>query len=197
MTGLLLRGTDLNGLPVVSIASGDALAEIKDVVYSPDRAQLLGFTLNKRGFFGSPLREVLTYTNVAAVGRDAVMVEQDDVVGADDHELGEIVDEAAGRNVLGDEVLTDDGRRLGVVTDVVVDVAGGDVVGYELKGDKNLQAHAGRPMLVPIPATLAVSGTALLVPAQVEPFIRDDLTGFGAAVDEFRDQLPRVDDASE
>jgi uncharacterized protein YrrD len=197
MTGLLLRGTDLNGLPVVSIASGDALAEIKDIVYSPDRAQLLGFTLNKRGFFGGPLRELLAYTNVAAVGRDAVMVEQDDVVGADDPELGAIVDEAGGRNVLGDEVLTDDGRRLGLVTDVVLDVASGEVVGYELKGDETLQAHAGRPMLVPIPATLAVSGTALMVPAQVEPFIRDDLTGFGAAVDEFRDDLPKANDAAE
>jgi sporulation protein YlmC with PRC-barrel domain len=140
---------------------------------------------------------MVAYTHVAAVGRDAVMVEQENVVGADDHELGEIVDEAAGRNVLGDEVLTDDGRRLGVVTDVILDVASGEVVGYELKGDENLQAHAGRPMLVPIPATLAVSGTALMVPAQVEPFIRDDLTGFGGAVDEFRNELPKVHDAAQ
>lgn len=29
-----------------------------------------------------------------------------------------------------------------------------------------------------------------MVPASVEPFIRDDLPGFGAAVEEFRSQLP-------
>jgi uncharacterized protein YrrD len=191
MTGLLLRGTDLNGLPVVSIGDGEAIADIKDVVYSPDRGALLGFTLNKRGFLSGPMEAVLAYEDVAAVGRDAVMVEEPAAVAEGGESLAAVVDESAGRNVLGNEVLTDGGKRLGEVVDVVVEVSSGEVVGYELTGDKELQAHAGRPLLVPIPATLAVSGTVLMVPASVEPFIRDDLTGFGAAVDEFRGQLPQ------
>jgi uncharacterized protein YrrD len=190
MTGLLLRGTDLNGLPVVGITDGDAIADIKDVVYSPDRGALLGFTLNKRGFFSGPMKAVLAYEDVVAVGRDAVMVNGRSAVTEGGESLAVVVDESAGRNVLGDDVLTDGGKRLGKVIDVVIEVTSGEVVGYELTGDPELQAHAGRPLLVPIPATLAVSGTVLMVPATVEPFIRDDLTGFGAAVDEFRGQLP-------
>jgi uncharacterized protein YrrD len=189
MTGLLLRGTDLNGLPVVSIAAGDALADVKDVVYSPERGALLGFTLNKRGFLGGPMRSVLTYDGVAAIGRDAVMVADESVVTSEDAELSTQVDESAGRNVIGNEVLTDGGRRLGTVIDVVIEVTTGEVVGYELTGDASLQAHAGRPLLIPIPATLAVSGDVLMVPAAAEPYIRDDLSGFGAAVDEFRSDL--------
>ncbi len=190
MTDLLLRGTDLTGLPVVSIAVGEALANIKDVVYSPDRGALLGFTLNKRGFLSGPMRDVLAFGDVMAIGRDAVMVSDETAVTEGGTTLTEIVGESVGRNVLGDEVLTEAGKRLGTVVDVVVEVSTGQVVGYELLGDETLQAHAGRPMLVPIPATLAVSGTVLMVPAAVEPFIRDDLTGFGAAVDDFRGQLP-------
>jgi uncharacterized protein YrrD len=191
MTGLLLRGTDLNGLPVVSLSDGDAIADVKDVVYSPDRGALLGFTLNKRGFFSGPMKAVLAYEDVAAVGRDAVMVNGASAVTEGGESLAAVVDESAGRNVLGDDVLTDGGKRLGKVVDVVVEVSSGEVVGYELTCDQELQAHAGRPLLIPIPATLAVSGTVLMVPASVEPFIRDDLTGFGAAVDEFRGQLPQ------
>jgi uncharacterized protein YrrD len=190
MTGLLLRGTDLNGLPIVGITDGDAIADVKDVVYSPDRGALLGFTLNKRGFFSGPMKAVLAYEDVVAVGRDAVMVRGLSAVTEGGESLAAVVDESAGRNVLGDDVLTDGGKRLGKVIDVVIEVTSGEVVGYELTGDQELQAHAGRPLLVPIPATLAVSGTVLMVPATVEPFIRDDLTGFGAAVDEFRGQLP-------
>jgi uncharacterized protein YrrD len=190
MTGLLLRGTDLNGLPVVSIAAGEALAEVKDVVYSPERGAVLGFTLNKRGFFTGRMRDVLAYSDVAAVGRDAVMVRDTSAVDQGGQELTKVVSDSSERNVIGDEVLTDGGQRLGTVIDVVVEVQGGRVVGYELEGDKDLQAHAGRPMLVPLPATFAVSGTVLMVPASVETFIRDDLSGFGAAVDEFRSQLP-------
>jgi uncharacterized protein YrrD len=191
MSGLLLRGTDLNTLPVVGIDAGEALADVKDVVYSAERGALLGFTLNKRGFLKGPMKEVLAYGDVVAIGRDAVMVASSSAVTKAAETLSAVVDESGGRNVLGNDVLTDGGQRLGTVIDVVVEVTTGEVVGYELIGDEALQAHAGRPLLIPIPATLAVSGSVLMVPVAVEPFIRDDLSGFGAAVDEFRGQLPQ------
>jgi len=190
MSGLLLRAMDLNGLPVVTIDGGEAVADVKDVVYSAERGTLLGFTLNKRGFLKGPMKAVLAFSDVAAIGRDAVMVETDAAVTQGGEALADVVEESSGRNVRGDDVLTDAGKRLGAVVDVVLDVANGEIVGYELTGDKALQAHAGRPMLVPLPATRAVSGTTLIVPESVEPFVRDDLSGFGAAVDEFRHELP-------
>jgi len=185
---LLVRATELAGLPVVSIAEGEAVADVKDVLYSPDEGRLLGFTLNKRGFLRGPMKEVLPMSGVAGIGRDAVMVADADVC----EEKGGLAAEAqssASRNVVGNDVLSDAGHRLGKVTDIVVAVDGGEVLGYELEGDPKLQGHSGRPLFLPIPATLAVSGTALLVPATAEPFIRDDLSGFGAAVEEFRAQL--------
>jgi len=185
---LLVRATELAGLPVVSIAEGEALADVKDVVYNPDQGHLLGFTLNKRGFLRGPMKAVLPMSGVAGIGRDAVMVTDADVC----EEKGGLAAEAqssAGRNVVGNDVLTDTGHRLGKVTDIVVAVDSGEVLGYELEGDPKLQGHTGRPLFLPIPAALAVSGTALMVPAAAEPFIRDDLSGFGAAVDEFRAQL--------
>jgi len=185
---LLVRATELAGLPVVSIAEGEALADVKDVLYSPDEGHLLGFTLNKRGFLRGPMKEVLPMSGVAGIGRDAVMVADADVC----EEKGGLAAEAqssASRNVVGNDVLSDAGHRLGKVTDIVVAVDSGEVLGYELEGDPKLQGHSGRPLFLPIPATLAVSGTALLVPATAEPFIRDDLSGFGAAVEEFRAQL--------
>ncbi len=186
---LLLRATEVAGLPVVSIAEGEALADVKDVVYNPDQGQLLGFTLNKRGFLRGPMKAVLPMDGVAAIGRDAVMVADADVCEDKGGGLAAEVRSSSGRNVVGNEVLTDTGRRLGTVIDIVVAADSGDVLGYELEGDPKLQGHAGRPMFLPIPDTLAVSGTALMVPAAAEPFIRDDLSGFGAAVEEFRAQL--------
>ena len=188
---LLLRATDIAGLPVVSIAEGEALADVKDVLYDPAQGQLLGFTLNKRGFLRGPMKAVLPISGVAAIGRDAVMVADADAC-EEKRKGSELVDElssSSGRNVVGNDVLTDAGHRLGKVVDIIVAADSGDVLGYELEGDPRLQAHAGRPLFMPIPDTLAVSGTILMVPASAEPFIRDDLSGFGAAVDEFRAKL--------
>lgn len=186
---LLVRATEIAGLPVVSIAEGEALADVKDVVYDPEQGQVLGFTLNQRGFLRGPMKAMLPIAGVAAIGRDAVMVAgpglPDDAGGRLAGEVGS----SAGRNVVGDDVLTDGGRKLGRVLDIVVSADDGDVLGYELEGDPGLQGPSGRPLFLPIPDTLAVSGTVLVVPNSVEPFIRDDLSGFGAAVEEFRAQL--------
>lgn len=187
-TGLLARATELRSLPVVTIDEGEDIAEVKDVVYDPGAGHIVGFTLNKRGFLRGPMKQTLAWSELAAVGRDAVMVDIDDRL--DEKGAGEVVGAiAAHRNVIGNDVLTDAGRLLGTVDDLVVDLTDGSVVGYQLAGDTTLQGHAGGPMLVPLPATLAVNGTNLLVPDAVEPFVRNDLAGFGAAVDSFRAQL--------
>ena len=104
--------------------------------------------------------------------------------------------------MLGNTVLTDLGERLGEVTDLIVEVGvvgagvagagsstAGSVVGYQLIGDAALQGRDGHQLFIPLPYALAISGQNLIVPASVEPFIRDDLSGFGGAVSEFRQQL--------
>ena len=56
---LLLRGTDLIGLPVVTL-DGDDIAEVRDVLFDPQAGQVLGFTLNERGRLAGRRFEVLT-----------------------------------------------------------------------------------------------------------------------------------------
>jgi uncharacterized protein YrrD len=92
-------------------------------------------------------------------------------------------------DVLQDRVLTDTGRDLGRVVDVVLH--GGtcmEVVGYEVEASETL-GTAGQRVLIPLPDTVAVSGEHLIVPAAATEFVSDDLAGFGAAVDAFRSRL--------
>jgi uncharacterized protein YrrD len=183
---LLVRAHELTGRPVVSL-DGDLLAEVKDVVFDRTAGRVDGFTLNNPGLFSRRRRDALPWSSVHSVGRDAVMV-------ADPAALAEAGDVATARdaaegNVLGDRVLTDTGTELGTVTEVILEV--GDhatVVGYEVEATAAL-GGAGRRVLIPLPATLAVSGEMLVVPAAVTDFVADDLAGFGAAVEAFRARL--------
>ncbi len=184
---LLVRATSLVKLPVVTTSTGEALAEIRDVIYVPEVGKIVGFTLNKRGFLSGRLKQVLGAPQIHAIGRDAVMVSDASVLDAPDGD--DEAQAARGRNVIGNSVLTDAGKRLGTVRDLVVELNDNEVVGYELDGDSGLQRAEGAPLLLPLPATLAVSSDTLMVPADVEEFIRDDLAGFGSAVDNFRARL--------
>jgi sporulation protein YlmC with PRC-barrel domain len=96
-------------------------------------------------------------------------------------ELGEA---PPGRDVTGNEVLTEQGKSLGQVKDVVVLVGtDGEVVGYEI------ETPSGGTWYIPLPSQLAVSGSTLVVPDATQDFVEADLVGLGAAVDEVRAKL--------
>lgn len=187
---LLLRATELIGHPVVTVDGGEDVAEVKDVVYGTAEAALLGFTLNRRGFWGRRMKQVLAWDRVAALGGHAVMIATADDLDDSDQALVQEVKGARHRNVIGSEVITDSGLRLGEVTDVVILVDDRpEVVGYEVGGSEVLTPRAGGHVFIPLPETLSVSGEALMVPAAVRDFVSDDLAGFGAAVERFREHL--------
>lgn len=176
---LLMRASTLIGRPVVSLDAAEDVAEVKDVVFSHADATVVGFRLNKRGRFAGPLKHVLPWSRVAAVGRDAVMISEREALGEPDESMAA----AAGgndRTIVGTTVMTDAGRALGAVSDLIVDVAEqADVVGFEVDGDR----------LIPVGDTIALSERALMVPAAAEDFLRDDLAGFASAVEAFRARL--------
>lgn len=181
---LLMTASQINGLPVVTVHGGEDLAEVRDVIYDPEAGRLVGLTLNKRGFFAGRRREVLPVEALHAIGRDAVMVLDESSLTAPDDAPDDVGHPATERNVIGNDVLTEGGRSLGAVRDLALLVGGtGEVVGYQIEKPEGGHGY------IPLPAQLAVSGTALIVPDITEEFIRDDLIGLGAAVDEFRARL--------
>ena len=188
----LMRTSDLSQRPVVTLG-GEDVAQVKDVVYSADGGSVSGFTLSGRGLFAGPLKQGLSWTSVIALGADAVMVADESALGSVEALLTPPGGGGAHGDVLGSQVLTEDGVGLGTVHDVVVavDTAGDgqcDVVGYEVIASDQMGTQ-GEKVLLPLPETLAASGEHLIVPTSVREFVGHDLAGFGAAVERFRAHL--------
>lgn len=174
----VMRASDLNGLPVVSIASGEDIAEVRDVVYDAERHALIGFTLNKRGMLAGRLDGVLSAASVAAIGADAVMVDRESALdGLDDSpDLLERIEDAI--PVIGNRVVSAEGNVLGEVVGVIVTTgSSAKAVGYEVDS-----ADRSDSVFVPISEQMVLSGDNLLLPERAAELIRNDLTGFGAAI---------------
>jgi len=197
-----MRTSEIASLPVVTLA-GDDVAQIKDLVFSADGGAVSGFTLAGRGLLAGPLKEGLSWPKVVGLGPDAVMIAdessldpRDDVVAAAASTTEGV---GSGGKVLGDRLLTDSGTDLGKVVDVVIEFGSGDagqcdVVGYEIEASEALTAASskggkGTRLLVPLPDTISVSSEHVMVPASAKDFVTQDLAGFGASVQQFRDQL--------
>lgn len=179
----LLRAGELPGRPLVTLA-GERIAEIKDVVFDRGSGDLLGFTLNNPGFFSRGRKDALPMGKVHGMGDAAVMIADVEVL-IDADAIAPKAERAHG-DVLSDRVLTEDGRDLGTVVDVIVDPMARppDVIGYEIES-----AEDKRRVLVPLPATLSVSGERLIVPSEVTEFLTDDLATLGPAVEALRKRL--------
>jgi uncharacterized protein YrrD len=177
----LVRAGDLVGRPVVTIDRGDDIAEVKDVVFDPDARRLVGFTLNKRGWFRGSISDLLPAEVVAAIGDTAVMIRDESALTAPKQAPTELAESRSTRNVLGDRVITQSGVDLGRVSGLVLLLGNVvDVVGYELE-----EVSGGRKF-IPIDAQTAVSGQSLVVRPEVAEFTRQDLSDFGAAVERYR-----------
>jgi sporulation protein YlmC with PRC-barrel domain len=200
---ILLRAGELTGRPVVTLG-GERIAEVKDVVFDRGAGSVAGFTLNNHGLFSRSRKDALPWSGVHGLGSDAVMIRVEEVLVPVD----EVAPKAERRNgdVLSGAVLTETGQEIGTVTDVILQVGPGptsdssesgtserefmtaEVVGYEIEAGQQMRSP-GRRVYIPVPATRAVSGERLVVPATVTDFVADDLAGFGAAVDAFRARL--------
>ncbi len=189
----LMRASEVTKRPVVTLG-GEDVAQIKDVVYSAGGGAVDGFTLAGRGLFSGPLKHALPWASVMALGPDAVMIRNDDVL----EPTATVLDRSAssggsGGDVLGSQVLTESGTELGTVVDLILEIsdAGGgqcDVVGYEVEASDALGTK-GTKVFIPLPDTLAASGDHLMVPESATEFVAHDLAGFGAAVQAFRQLL--------
>ncbi|MGW5638587.1 PRC-barrel domain-containing protein [Streptomyces sp. NPDC003832] len=183
----LMPASEITKRPVVTLG-GEAVARVKDVVLDGRAGRIAGFTLSGLGLFSGPKRHALPWESVSGLGPHAVMI-QDETVFQDRDELAD-VSEAAGGSVFGARVLTDSGTDLGQVTDVVIEVTASQAVvaGYEIAPAAAL-GRKGRRAFLPLARTLAVSGEALVVPAEVADYITDDLAALHKAIPEFRDRM--------
>lgn len=173
----LLRGRDLSGFPVVDLSTGEDIAEIRDVIFDQSHGTIGGFTLAKRGLFGKRLKELLTVDAVHSVGTHAVTVDTGDAISDPADAPPQVAEVDPSADVTDDLVVTESGRQLGKVRDVIIQ--GGPrptVVGFEISGG------AAGDGFVPIGEHTAVSGTTLIVPDDFENRIRTDLVGFATEV---------------
>jgi sporulation protein YlmC with PRC-barrel domain len=193
----LMRATAITKRPVVTLG-GEAVAQVRDVVFDSEGGHVIGFTLSGRKRLSGPMKQSLPWQGVHALGHDAVMIASEGAFqeGAELVDRSEAKSKARDGNVLGARVLTDRGSELGSIVDVVVDAGAStaDVVGYEIAPAK-ASGHRGRTTFIPRVETSAVSGEALVVPAAVADFAAEDLPGFETQVQAFRAHVRRGPDA--
>lgn len=122
-------GKELIGKPIFSVTDGRQLGSVKDIYLDIDLGILNGIFLGHEGLFNRKAR-VIARDNIAVFGYDAVLVNASDVV-TDSNETPEVDIWLRRENVLGREVETPGGTKVGTVGDILFDEKA-RVVGFSL-----------------------------------------------------------------
>jgi sporulation protein YlmC with PRC-barrel domain len=180
-----MRASEIAKKPVVTL-QGEDLGQVKDLVFDSSTGSIRCFTLAGRGLLAGPLHRALLWEKVHSLGPHAVMVRDESALEEDDAAAQSGAEKAGGGNVLGVEVTTRGGARLGTVTDAVIETGRAPVVaGYEIETAEH------RRVLLPVVGPVTVSGERVLVPDATAQHSAGNLGGFGAAAESLRNRLGR------
>jgi sporulation protein YlmC with PRC-barrel domain len=127
----MIRATELAGRAVVDIDAAEKIGTIEKIILDPDGRQVAGFVVTRAGsgFPGNKAQSLVPSAGVHAIGPDAVTIHQTAVAATD---MGRLETLPRGSDVIGRKVVSEDGRFLGKVSDVLIDRADGRIIGYLL-----------------------------------------------------------------
>jgi sporulation protein YlmC with PRC-barrel domain len=127
----LIRTSELSGRAVVDLDAAEKVGTIDRVVLDPDGRQVAGFFVSRgKSVNGDAMQMTLPASAVRAIGPDAITMHKPTAMS--DEQLARLRSLPSTTDLVGRKVVTEDGRMLGRVTDVVIDPRSGRIVGYPI-----------------------------------------------------------------
>lgn len=150
----------LLGLPVLEIAHGAQIAEVKEVALDLERAAVVGIVVAGATWFSE--ERGIMFPDLHGLGRDAVTVKSAAAVRPFSDVLA-TPGVVRLMTVCDKPIFTEMGEYLGVVTDIVCEPATGEVRFYELSDGLITDLLRGR-LTMPLPSAQSVGEDRLIVP---------------------------------
>ena len=127
----MIRATELAGRAVVDLDAAEKIGTIDKLVLDLEGRHVAGFyvTAGRSGFAGTKSPVVIPAGAVHAIGPDAITVRREAVAGHDSSGLEKL---PKATDVIGRKVVSEDGRFLGNVNDIMLDHRDGRIFGYLL-----------------------------------------------------------------
>ena len=147
----MIRAGDLKGRPVIDIEAAEKIGVLHEIILEPAALRVGGLAVSGGvTFIGAQKQILLPSAAVHAIGPDAVMVRRPPMQDAVHAQLSSLprLSDLAGRRFI-----SDGGRLIGQLSDVLFDGSDGRLIGYEFRrtnGSGGLEAllavGKGRPL---------------------------------------------------
>ncbi len=138
----VIRATELSGRAVVDLDGAEKVGKINRVVLDPDARRVAAFLVSRgTSVGGETMHMTVPASSVHAIGPDALTIHRS-AVPADDptHRIDDL---PKASDLIGCKVVSEDGRFLGKIDDVLISREDGRILGYSLGGHTVLDRLEG------------------------------------------------------
>lgn len=140
---MLLKATDIIGKKVLSVLEGKEFAEVDDIVYDPQENKVKALLIDPGGWFSDA--KVVLFEDVQSMGKDDILVESEKVV----KKASDVSKKISGitndnKHLTHTKIITEDGTKLGRVTDILFDPKTGKVEEFEVSKGGLLDFASGK-----------------------------------------------------
>ena len=156
-------GRELAGLAVVTLANGEKLGKIDDIVFDPKTGRVTGFFVDRGGLFSKP--KFLPTGDVKSLGDDALTLESETALLDGPSAL---TGELAAKTAENLPVLNPSGTVLGKVQDISVDTLSFTIPYLILTTSLLDNVLHGKPHL-PVSAIQMVGPDSVIVSSSYDP----------------------------
>ena len=173
-------GKSLIGKPVITLADGKQVGETHDVVYSAAAGRLIGFTLlQNAGLFKRGNTYWLPAESIHSIGEDAITIQASSLLTPVNGDVNDYAAEA-GHGVLGKRLMTEEGKFLGSIDDVLVERASMKVVAYAISGGLIQDLYQGQTD-GPVDTVISIGQDVVVVPSSLQALVEAPKGGLVAA----------------
>src|ERR1044071_9041517 len=125
--GEMIKGSQLIGRCVIDMEAAERLGKIREIIVQRDGERVAGFVIaHGETIVGSGgKRRVIPASAVHSIGPDAMTVR-----GSSMQELAELDNLPRMSDIIGHKMITQSGRLLGVIDDMLINRADGTIVGF-------------------------------------------------------------------
>jgi sporulation protein YlmC with PRC-barrel domain len=126
----VVRATELSGRAVIDLDCAQRVGKVDKIVIDPNARRVAAFLISR----GAPMEGespnmIVPASSVHAIGPDALTIHYSSAVNDDTTRLDEL---PRASDLIGRKVVSEDGRMLGQVDDVLISREDGRILGYTL-----------------------------------------------------------------
>jgi uncharacterized protein YrrD len=156
---MLIKGTSLINKQIRSMRDGSMIARVADLIIDPNNGKLLAFKLQKSKFFKPKIIcaiDISGFTPLFLVVKDdSVVIDADEVV-----KIKEVL--AKKIMIIGNKVKTENGKKLGICENILIDTATSMTTKFYVKSS-GLLGSLQPDRIIPSSAVVRIDCNAIVV----------------------------------